>query len=95
MKQVHGKDVATVSVPGTTQQVDGLVTDRKGLALAVLLLVLALGVGIAFGAVMGVVGGLLPAVKAARLPITTALREAPSAGRKERPRSNAMPMVWK
>ena len=36
----------------------------------------ALGVGIAFGAVMGVVGGLLPAVKAARLPITTALREA-------------------
>jgi putative ABC transport system permease protein len=36
----------------------------------------ALGVGIAFGAVMGIVGGLLPAVKAARLPITTALREA-------------------
>jgi putative ABC transport system permease protein len=36
----------------------------------------ALGVGIVFGAVMGIVGGLLPAVKAARLPITTALREA-------------------
>lgn len=36
----------------------------------------ALGVGVVFGAVMGIVGGLLPAVKAARLPITTALREA-------------------
>jgi putative ABC transport system permease protein len=36
----------------------------------------ALGVGIVFGAVMGIVGGLLPAVKASRLPITTALREA-------------------
>jgi len=36
----------------------------------------ALGVGIAFGAVMGVIGGMLPAVKASRLPITSALREA-------------------
>jgi putative ABC transport system permease protein len=36
----------------------------------------ALIVGLIFGAVMGVVGGLLPAVKAARLPITTALRAA-------------------
>jgi putative ABC transport system permease protein len=36
----------------------------------------ALGVGLVFGAVMGIIGGLLPAVKAARLPITTALREA-------------------
>jgi putative ABC transport system permease protein len=36
----------------------------------------ALLVGLIFGAVMGVVGGLLPAVKAARLPITTALRAA-------------------
>jgi ABC-type lipoprotein release transport system permease subunit len=32
--------------------------------------------GIAFAAVMGLIGGLLPAVRAARLPITTSLREA-------------------
>ena len=31
--------------------------------------------GIAFAVVMGLVGGLLPAVRAARLPITSALRE--------------------
>jgi putative ABC transport system permease protein len=37
---------------------------------------MALAVGIGFGAIMGVVGGLLPAVKAAGLPITSALREA-------------------
>jgi YfiH family protein len=36
MKQVHGRDVATIRVPGTTEGVDGLVTDRQGLALAVL-----------------------------------------------------------
>ena len=33
-------------------------------------------IGMVFAAVMGVVGGLFPAFKAARLPITTALREA-------------------
>jgi putative ABC transport system permease protein len=33
-------------------------------------------VGMAFAAAMGVIGGLLPAFRAARLPITTALREA-------------------
>jgi ABC-type lipoprotein release transport system permease subunit len=32
--------------------------------------------GMAFAAVMGIVGGLLPAFRGARLPITTALREA-------------------
>jgi putative ABC transport system permease protein len=32
--------------------------------------------GVAFAALMGLIGGLLPAVRAARLPITTALREA-------------------
>jgi putative ABC transport system permease protein len=32
--------------------------------------------GLAFAAVMGLVGGLLPAFRAARLPITAALREA-------------------
>lgn len=32
--------------------------------------------GVVFSAVMGLVGGLLPALRAARLPITTALREA-------------------
>jgi putative ABC transport system permease protein len=34
------------------------------------------GVGMAFAVVMGVLGGLLPALRAARLPITSALREA-------------------
>jgi putative ABC transport system permease protein len=36
----------------------------------------ALVIGMAFALVMGVVGGLLPALRAARLPITSALREA-------------------
>lgn len=35
-----------------------------------------LATGMAFAVVMGVIGGLLPAVRGARLPITTALREA-------------------
>jgi putative ABC transport system permease protein len=34
----------------------------------------ALGVGILFALTMGILGGLLPALKAARLPITSALR---------------------
>jgi putative ABC transport system permease protein len=34
------------------------------------------GIGMAFAVVMGIVGGLLPAFRGARLPITTALREA-------------------
>jgi putative ABC transport system permease protein len=32
------------------------------------------GLGIAWAFAMGIVGGMLPAVKAARLPLTTALR---------------------
>jgi len=32
--------------------------------------------GVAFAVVMGLIGGLLPALRAARLPITSALREA-------------------
>ena len=36
----------------------------------------ALLIGIIFAVVMGMIGGMLPAVKAARLPITSALREA-------------------
>jgi putative ABC transport system permease protein len=32
--------------------------------------------GLVFAAIMGLIGGLLPAFRAARLPITTALREA-------------------
>lgn len=36
----------------------------------------ALGAGLVFAALMGVLGGLLPAFRAARLPITAALREA-------------------
>jgi putative ABC transport system permease protein len=35
-----------------------------------------LATGMGFAVVMGVIGGLLPAVRGARLPITTALREA-------------------
>ena len=37
---------------------------------------MALLIGMIFALVMGVVGGLLPALRAARLPITSALREA-------------------
>ena len=36
---------------------------------------LALSIGLMFAMIMGVFGGLLPAVHAARLPITSALRE--------------------
>lgn len=35
-----------------------------------------MGTGLVFALVMGIVGGLLPALRAARLPITSALREA-------------------
>jgi putative ABC transport system permease protein len=35
-----------------------------------------MGTGLVFALLMGVVGGLLPALRAARLPITSALREA-------------------
>lgn len=35
-----------------------------------------LGAGLAFALIMGIIGGLLPAFRAAKLPITTALREA-------------------
>ena len=35
-----------------------------------------MGLGLAFAAVMGLAGGLLPALRAARMPITRALREA-------------------
>jgi ABC-type antimicrobial peptide transport system permease subunit len=34
------------------------------------------GIAVAFAVVMGLIGGLLPAFRAARLPITSALREA-------------------
>jgi len=34
-----------------------------------------LGAGIAFALAMGLVGGLLPALRAARMPVATALRE--------------------
>jgi len=36
----------------------------------------ALAIGLIFAVVMGIIGGMLPAVKASRLPITSALREA-------------------
>lgn len=35
-----------------------------------------LGVGLLFAALVGIFGGLLPALRAARLPIASALREA-------------------
>ncbi len=35
-----------------------------------------LGTGMAFAAIMGLIGGLLPALRTARLPITRALRDA-------------------
>jgi putative ABC transport system permease protein len=35
-----------------------------------------IAIGIGFAVLMGFVGGLLPAVRASRMPITTALREA-------------------
>jgi putative ABC transport system permease protein len=34
-----------------------------------------LGLGISYALIMGFVGGLFPAIRAARLPIATALRE--------------------
>src|SRR4029453_7764375 len=40
--------------------------------------------GLVFAVVMGIVGGLLPAFRGARLPITTALREARGGGRRRR-----------
>jgi putative ABC transport system permease protein len=36
----------------------------------------ALAIGLIFAVVMGIIGGMLPAVKASRMPITSALREA-------------------
>lgn len=44
------------------------------LAFAFRITPLALGIGIVFAVTMGILGGLLPAVRAARLPITNALR---------------------
>jgi len=37
---------------------------------------MGMGLGLAFAAIMGLAGGLLPAARAARMPITRALREA-------------------
>jgi len=60
---------------------NGVTTATNGanfseLAFAFRITPFALVAGLAFAVVMGVVGGLLPAVRAARLPITQALREA-------------------
>jgi ABC-type lipoprotein release transport system permease subunit len=46
------------------------------LAFAFRITATSLGAGLLFAAIMGLVGGLLPAVRGARLPITSALREA-------------------
>lgn len=46
------------------------------LAFAFQITPLAIGAGLVFAVVMGAVGGLLPALRAARLPISAALREA-------------------
>jgi putative ABC transport system permease protein len=59
---------------GVTSATNG--ANFSELAFAFRITPFALGVGIAFALVMGLVGGLLPAFRAARMPITSALREA-------------------
>jgi putative ABC transport system permease protein len=59
---------------GVTSATNG--ANFSELAFAFRITPFALGVGIAFALVMGLLGGLLPAFRAARMPITSALREA-------------------
>ena len=59
---------------GVTSATNG--ANFSELAFAFRITPFALGIGIAFALVMGLLGGLLPAFRAARMPITTALREA-------------------
>ena len=59
---------------GVTSATNG--ANFSELAFAFRITPFALGVGIAFALIMGLLGGLLPAFRAARMPITSALREA-------------------
>ena len=66
--------VLALPANGVTSATNG--ANFSELAFAFRITPFALGVGIAFALVMGLLGGLLPAFRAARMPITTALREA-------------------
>jgi putative ABC transport system permease protein len=66
--------VLALPANGVTSATNG--ANFSELAFAFRITPFALGVGVAFALVMGLLGGLLPAVRAARMPITTALREA-------------------
>jgi putative ABC transport system permease protein len=59
---------------GVTSATNG--ANFSELAFAFRITPFALGIGLTFALVMGLIGGLLPAFRAARMPITTALREA-------------------
>jgi len=66
--------VLALPANGITSATNG--ANFSELAFAFRITPFALGIGIAFALVMGLLGGLLPAVRAARMPITSALREA-------------------
>ena len=53
---------------------DGFAASPLGFSLQLAVTPPIAGLGIAWAFAMGIVGGVLPAVKAARLPVTTALR---------------------
>jgi putative ABC transport system permease protein len=66
--------LAVVPVNGLTVSTLNFQTFSQ-LAFAFRITPLLLGAGLAFALAMGLVGGLLPAIRAARLPVATALRE--------------------
>jgi putative ABC transport system permease protein len=66
--------VLALPANGVTSATNG--ANFSELAFAFRITPFALGIGLTFALVMGLIGGLLPAVRAARMPITTALREA-------------------
>jgi putative ABC transport system permease protein len=66
--------VLALPANGVTSATNG--ANFSELAFAFRITPFALGIGIAFALVMGILGGLLPAFRAARMPITSALREA-------------------
>lgn len=66
--------VLALPANGVTSATNG--ANFSELAFAFRITPVALGYGLFFAVVMGFLGGLLPATRASRLPITTALREA-------------------
>jgi putative ABC transport system permease protein len=66
--------VLALPANGVTSATNG--ANFSELAFAFRITPFALGIGVAFALVMGLLGGLLPAFRAARMPITSALREA-------------------